>query len=103
MAILLKVAWIERSDRRESHLQIAHIGGVSRHLQWKHSQAQAIESIERGQFVYYVEKSSRAFRVNVAETADGKKYLSVKDGIDPSQLLLDLPQFPQNLPERLAH
>jgi len=95
MAILLKIAWVDKSERAEPHLRIAHVGGASRKLQWKHSQAQAVDSIERGQFVYYVEKSARAFRVEVARTNDGQKYLAIPNNFAEAQLLLELPQFPQ--------
>jgi hypothetical protein len=92
MAILLKVKWIDKSDRPEPHQCIRHIGGESKELQWKHTQRQAVESIECGTFVYYVEKESRILRLNVAQADDGNKYLKIDGG--PAQLLLSLPPMP---------
>ena len=66
MAVLLKVQWVDQSNGVEPHRRIAHIGGISGALPWKHSQAQAIESIERGLFVYYVENDARAVRLGRA-------------------------------------
>jgi len=48
MAILLKVKWVEKTDEVELHRRIRHIGGDSKHVQWKHTQEQAIEAIESG-------------------------------------------------------
>lgn len=91
MAILLKVKWIDKSDQPEPHQCIRHIGGESKELQWKHTQRQAVESIECGRFAYYVEKDTRALRLDVARAEDGSKYLKI-DG-ESAQLLLDLPQM----------
>jgi hypothetical protein len=100
MAILLKVKWIDKSDEPNPHQCIRHIGGDSKELQWKHTREQAIESIELGSFAYYVEKNARALRLNVAQTPDGKKYLTVQANGDYSQLLLDLPQCPDHVESR---
>lgn len=98
MAIVLKVHWVEPSGEPEMHRRIKHIGGVCGDMQWKHSHSFAIESIERGQFAYYVEKGARLAEVNIAQASDGSKVLAV--GSDPSQLLLDLPAFPPPLQAR---
>jgi hypothetical protein len=98
MAIPLEVKWVDKSEQPELHQRIRSIGGDSRELQWKHTQAEAIEAIERGQFAYYVEKDDRAVNLSVGVTADGKKYLTVQaNGGDP-QLLLDLPGRPNSAP-----
>jgi hypothetical protein len=89
MAILLKVKWIDKSDHPELHQRVGHIGGSSREFQWQHTQAQAIESIERGEFAYYVIKDVRALKLDVALTADGKKYLTIQAGNGHPQLPLD--------------
>jgi len=94
MAILLKVKWVEKTDQIEPHRRIQHIGGDSRQLQWKHSHADAIQYIERKQFEYYIERSPRPVRLDVARTPDGKKYLTTQTEPESFQLLLDLPQFP---------
>jgi|SRR5580658_763138 hypothetical protein len=95
MAILLKVQWVDQADtsaQSEPHTRITHIGGASGKLLWKHSQTQAIESIEQNLFACYVEKDARAMKLNVAQTADGKKFLTAHGGNE--QPLLSLPAFP---------
>jgi hypothetical protein len=94
MAILLKVQWVDQSAEAGPYSRIMHIGGASNKLQWKHSHAQAIESIERDSFAYYVEKDARALELNVACTPDGKKYLTIGGSDEASRLLLSLPSFP---------
>jgi hypothetical protein len=98
MAILLKVKWVDKSDQSDPHQRIRCIGGDSRELQWKHTEAQAIESIERGLFAYYVEKDARALKLDVGLTADGKKYLTIQAGGRHPQPLLDLPECPNPAP-----
>lgn len=95
MAILLKVKWVEQSNEPEPHRRIRHIGGDSRQFRWKHSQAEAVEFIERRQFEYYIENDPRSARLSVARTLEGKKYLTAQPETGTSQLLLDLPQFPE--------
>jgi hypothetical protein len=94
MAILLQVKWVDGCDQAEPHQRIRQIGGESRRMQWKHTQEQAIESIEQGLFAYYVEKDAHPLKVDVAQTADGKKYLIIRVGDGQSQLPLDLPAGP---------
>ena len=92
MAIVLKVKWVEKADAPKLHQRIRSIGGDSGEMRWKHAHADAVESIERGLFAYYVELNARAVRLDVACAADGSKYLSVPAG--QSQMLLELPAFP---------
>lgn len=94
MAIVLKVNWVDQSDAPEAHRRIRHIGGSTRELQWKHSQAQAVQSIERGTFHYYVEKDARALKLEVGCAADGCKFLKTAAEDKYPQLLLNLPECP---------
>lgn len=98
MAILLQVNWVDQCDQPEPHRRIRHIGGISNQLEWKHSQAQAIEGIEQGEFVYYVEKDGRVGRLMVGQTAEGWKYLTLRPEGGPPQLLLEMPKFPSPAP-----
>lgn len=93
MAILLKVNWTDKADSSAPHERIRHIGGFSSHMNWQHSQAQAIEAIERGHFTYYLEKDQRALTLGVAVTSDGRKYLTL-NAPDP-HWLMNLPDSPQ--------
>ncbi|HEU6449747.1 MAG TPA: DUF3892 domain-containing protein [Verrucomicrobiae bacterium] len=92
MAIMLKVQWVEQSPEAEARRRIKHIGGVTGNLRWKHTEEFAIEAIERGQFAYYVELGTRISSVGIARADDGSKFLTA--GGEPSQLLLNLPEFP---------
>ena len=92
MAIILKVNWVEKSDEPSPSQRIRRIGGISNQIHWRHTQAQAIDSIEHGMFAYYIDKDSQALKLDVGVTAEGK-YLTV-NGADSTQLLLDLPDFP---------
>jgi len=92
MALLLKIKWVDQSAQSEPHQRIRRIGGDSGRLQWLHTQAEAIESIECGRFNYYVENTAKPVRLEVAQTADGAKYLTVAMG--QSHALYDLPEFP---------
>jgi hypothetical protein len=98
MTILLKVKWVDLTDRPEPHLRIGHIGGASREWQWKHTQAQAVEFIASGQFTYYVEKDARSLRLDVARTNDGRKYLALPPDAGLSLSLFDLPASPAPMP-----
>jgi len=89
MAITLKVKWVEQYDQPGLGQRIRRIGGVAGEMQWRHTQAAAIESIERGQFAYYVEQGSRAIHLFVAQGPDGEKYLAIQPG--RSQVIDDLP------------
>ena len=95
MAIVLKVRWIDQSDQPDPYQRIRHIGGHSREFQWKHTHAQAIQSIEHGLFNYYVEKDSRVLKLEVGLAPNGCKYLKTQvDGNQP-KLLLNLPECPK--------
>ena len=104
MALVLTVQWVEQSNQPEPHLRIRHIGGVSGQLRWKHTQAEAVEAIERGLFAYYFEwdaRPARPVKLEIAQAADGRKYLTVGSG--QSHALLDLPEFPDSVPDANKH
>jgi hypothetical protein len=94
MALLLNVKWIEKSDQPEPHQRIKRIGGSSMALRWEHTQAQAIQAIERGEFEYFVQTDGRALKFKVGQTPPGQKYLTVQNEGGRSQILLELPGFP---------
>ena len=98
MAILLKVTRVDQSARPDLYQRISHIGGDAGEFQWKHTHTQAIQSIERGLFHYYVEKDSRPFKLEVGIAPNGCKYLRTQaDGQQP-ELLLNLSESPQPEP-----
>jgi len=90
MSILLKVQWVDQAEQADPCRRIKHIGGSSRALQWKHSQAEAIQSIEHGHFTYYVKKDAQALKLEVGLATNGRKYLKIPID-DQIQLLSNLP------------
>jgi hypothetical protein len=95
MAILLKVKWVDKSEQPDPYQRIRGIGGDSRKLQWKHTRAQAIQSIEHGLFAYYVEKGARALKLEVGLAPNGCKYLKTQADGSQLEFLLNLPQCPE--------
>jgi hypothetical protein len=95
MAILLKVQWVDLSDQAEPYQRIRHIGGNSGKFEWKHSHAQAIESIEQDWFHYYIEKDARAVKLEIGLAPGGGKYLKTRADRDQPQLLLALAEPPR--------
>ena len=98
MLILFKVNWVDQTGGLEPHQCVRYIGGISRQVRWKHTQAQAIDAIERGLLGYYMEKDGRAWTLDVEKTPDGKKYLTIPNSEGQIHLLLDLPGFPDSRP-----
>jgi hypothetical protein len=76
MALLLKVKWIEKSEGTDLCQRITHIGGQDGQFQWRHTHADAVESIEKLRFHYYMEKDARVLKVKVGLTSNGDKYLT---------------------------
>src|SRR5258708_32789579 len=94
MAILLKVKWVEQTDHPVPYQRIRRIGGDTNEMEWQHTRAQAIEGIERGQFSYYLEKDALVLKLDVGQTADGHKYLTIQGNGGPPQALFTPPSFP---------
>ncbi|HEU5397378.1 MAG TPA: hypothetical protein VFV81_09435 [Verrucomicrobiae bacterium] len=94
MAIQLKVQWVDRFGDADAIQNINAIGGSCRNLQWRHTSAQAVESIENGWFDYYVKKGASALRLQLGRTPDGKKFLTVEK--EAKDFLLSLPTFPDS-------
>ena len=95
MSILLKVQWVEAAEQPDPCQRIRHIGGTSGALRWRHSQEQAIQAIEHGDFTYYFKKGARALKLDVGLATNGNKYLKIP--VDDSQ-----PAFLSNLPSKLG-
>src|SRR3954466_13468176 len=94
MAILLKVQWVDKFDEDGSFQRVRNIGGSTRELHWKHSQAEAIRAIEEGAFAYYIETGAAMSELQVGVSSDGHKYLKTREDIDQSTRLAGLPPFP---------
>ena len=96
--IVLVVTWVDQSEHPDPCQRITHIGGRSGKFQWKHTHAQAIQSIEQGLFAYHVEKDARALKLEVELSSNGRKFLKTKADADQPLFLLGLPGGPKPAP-----
>lgn len=88
MAVRREVTCVNKSDRKNAHDRITHIGGAN----WKLTQEEAISGIKSGRWSFFVKKGGSEVDVIVATAASGHQYLKTKpDGEQPNNLL--------NLPE----
>ena len=92
MAIVLKVNWVELSDQPDPYQRIGHLGGNAGEMEWRHSIAEAIRSLERNLFHYYVEKDERPMRLEIGLAPNGRKYLKTHADKDRPESLLTLPE-----------
>jgi len=92
MAIILKVNWIELSDKPDPYQRVARVGGEAGEFQWCHSVAEAIRSLEDDAFHYYVEKDDRPLRLEIGIAPGGRKYLKTEGDKDRPEFLLTLPE-----------
>jgi hypothetical protein len=90
MAMLLKVNWVDLSDQDDPYQRIRNIGGNSKGLEWKHTCAQALLFIDRGEFCYCVEQDDLALKLKVGLAPDGAKFLKTDADSDQPQSLLSL-------------
>jgi len=94
MAILLKVQWVDKTGEAGPCQCVLNIGGSTRQLHWKHSQADAIRGIEQGEFAYYIETSKGMSSLGVGVRPDGQKYLKTRADREEPSHLVNLPPFP---------
>jgi Protein of unknown function (DUF3892) len=84
------VRCIKRADGSTPDARVARIGGTNAvGVNWRLTQAEAIQAIEERRWDFYVEsKSGPPVDVIVATTRTGAKYLKTSgDGNEPSRLL----------------
>jgi hypothetical protein len=92
MPILLKVKWVDKSNSDDPYQRITHIGGREGRFEWKHTQAEAIQSIEKVVFHYYIEKDARVLKLVVGLSPDSNKYLKTEVDEGHPVFLLNLPE-----------
>ncbi|MBI3850597.1 MAG: DUF3892 domain-containing protein [Verrucomicrobia bacterium] len=94
MATRVEVNCINRTDRHDPYERINAIGGGFPGHQWTHPHELAIRWIEDGTFEYYMEKGMYEFRLIVAISHYGHKYLKTSADGDQPDNLLSLPECP---------
>ena len=88
-----RIMCINKSDRTNAHERITHVGGLAT-SQWKLTQEDAIEKIERGEWKFWVHTRGESVWVVVGVSRYGNKYLKTQaDGEQPNNLL-SLPECP---------
>ncbi len=96
MADWVRIQCVNKTDRTNPHERIRNVGGVnSDSTRWKLSEADAIQGIDQGKWLFYVERPA-GHRVNViiAVSPYGNRYLKTEaDGEHPNNLLA-LPECP---------
>ena len=92
-AKVVQIKCINKRDRPNPHERITHVGGYES-SQWKITQQEAIQYIERGEWNFYVSAYGKSVWVVVAVSQFGHKYLKTQDdGVMPNNLL-SLPECP---------
>jgi hypothetical protein len=83
-----------RGDHYEPHQRISHIGGINHSKSlWKLSEHDAINSINCGEFDFFVLVNGLPVTIIIAEY-EGRQYLKTEaDGYSPDNLLA-LPECP---------
>lgn len=91
----IQIKCINKTDRMNPHERILALGGVnSDGTRWRLSQENAITSIERGEFRFYVSVHGKSVWVIVAKSRFGNKYLKTEDDGEQPNNLLSLPECP---------
>lgn len=94
MAQRVRIECINKSPRQDPHKRIENVGGRNDDgTRWKLTEEQAISSIDRGQYSFWVSAGGQAVNVIVA-SHEGHRYLKTEsDGLHPNNLLA-LPECP---------
>lgn len=95
MASSHEILCINKNDRQNPQERITHIGGINPSLtRWKLSLDEAIRSIEKGEYSFYVNRGGQRVDVIISTSKSGRKYLKTRnDGEEPNNLL-SLPECP---------
>lgn len=89
----IQIKCINKSDRENPWERITHVGGRT-DKQWKISQQDAINFIQRGEWKFFVSVNGDSVWVEVATSRFGNKYLKTQADGDQPNNLLSLPECP---------
>lgn len=92
----IRVQCINKSDRKNPHERITHIGGIHEGQRWKLLEEDAIEAIETKKASFYVKEDGHTVDVIIAQL-HGRKYLKTRPDGDQPDNLLSLPECPPHL------
>lgn len=95
MAARVRVECINKTNRPDPHERIRNIGGINADgTRWRLTETEAIDGIEAGKWLFYVERPSGHVVDVIIASRLGKKYLkTTADGEQPDNLLA-LPECP---------
>lgn len=90
-----QIRCVRKADRPNPCERITHIGGFVT-SRWELTQEEAVASIKRGEWAFYVvlANPNRSVWVEVAVTGSGAEYLRTQGDSDESNNLLSLPECP---------
>lgn len=87
----VQISCINKSDRPNPHERITHVGGEEGGG-WKLTQQQAIDLIDRSEWLFYTLVNGSRARVVVATSAWGHRYLRTEADGQYENNLLRLPE-----------
>jgi len=95
MAKRARIRCVNKTDRKNPHERISHVGGVNKDgTKWRQTEETTIGEIEDGSWEYYTHEDEETAKVIVAKH-NGNKYLKTEnDGLQPDNLL-SLPECPK--------
>lgn len=89
-----KVWFVKRRESEDVYKQITHIGGLTEdYYRWIISLDEAINGIETGRWIFYVQHNGSQERVVIGQSPDGNKYLKTETDASVPENLLNLPNF----------
>ncbi len=89
----VQIKCVCKRDRMNPWERITHVGGVA-DKQWKITQEDAIEHIEKGRWKFFTSVGGKSVWVKVATSWAGNKYLITEADKGEENNLLSLPECP---------
>ncbi|HPQ39801.1 MAG TPA: DUF3892 domain-containing protein [bacterium] len=89
-----KVWFVKRREADDVYQQITHIGGLTEdYYRWIISLDEAINGIETGRWIFYIQHNGSPERLVIGHSPDGIKYLKTEMEISSPESLLSLPDI----------